>query len=107
MKIALVLFLPSNETQKKVFDDYITYFRSKERAGVVALKKMLLYLLPPSEEAFHLHKFEEGQLLGVFADENAKPTATKEATDQQPPKEEGDAPEERDQSKITLVICMY
>lgn len=73
--IAVVVFSPSNETQKAMFDDYIQYFRSKDRAGVVPLKKMHLYLLPPCEQAFQIHKFGEDQILGVFVDENASNTA--------------------------------
>lgn len=69
--IAVVIFVPSNETQKNIFEGYIEYFRSKERAGVVPMKKLHLYLLPPCPDAFKIHKFDEGQLLGVFMEESA------------------------------------
>jgi len=84
---AVVVFSPSNETQKAIFEDYIQYFRSKDRAGVVPLKKMHLYLLPACEQAFRIHKFNENQILGVFVDENAKtvkpptPTAIEDVED--------------------------
>ena len=92
--------MPSNDTQKAGFNEYITYFRSKQRAGVVTLRKMLLYLLPPCEQAFKLHQFAEGQMLGVFTDENASnykallPLITYSEPVSQPMTEEKQPPEE-------------
>jgi hypothetical protein len=46
--------------------DYLKYFVEKQRAGVVSLKKHVLYLLPPCEENFKIHPFGNNEILGVF-----------------------------------------
>lgn len=47
---AVAIFSPSNETQLGVFAEYLNYFKEKNRAGVVSLKSIYLYLLPPTPE---------------------------------------------------------
>ena len=51
-----------------MFTDYLEYFLDKKRAGVVTLKKNVLYILPPCEEAFKIRKFGPNEMLGVFVD---------------------------------------
>jgi SPOC domain. len=61
-----VKFVPANQTQEALFTDYLKYFLEKQRAGVVSLKKHVLYLLPPTEETFKIHPFGNNEILGVF-----------------------------------------
>ena len=63
---SLVLFVPSNETQINIFQEYILYFKEKARAGVIPLEKHTLYVLPPCEESKRYHHLRENQMLGVF-----------------------------------------
>ena len=63
---ALVKFVPANQTQEALFNEYLKYFLEKQRAGVVSLKKYVLYLLPPCEETFQIHPFGQNEILGVF-----------------------------------------
>jgi len=62
------LFVPSNETQQGLFQENIKYFLEKQRAGVVSLKKYMLYLLPPCEQTYQIHKISPNEILGVFVD---------------------------------------
>jgi len=64
----IVVFVPTNGTQASLFEEYKKYFEEKSRAGVVTLKKNVLYLMPPCEEAFKIHKFGQNEILGVFTD---------------------------------------
>ena len=63
-----MVFVPTNGTQESLFEEYKKYFEEKQRAGVVTLKKNVLYLMPPCEEAFKIHKFGQNEMLGVFTD---------------------------------------
>lgn len=62
----IVLFVPSNETQNGIFQEYITYFKEKARAGVIPLRNHTLYIFPSCEESKKYHHLRENQLLGVF-----------------------------------------
>ncbi len=66
--IGIVTFAPMKESGASVFQDYIQYFLERERAGVISLLNASLYLLPPCEKAFAIHKFGNNQLLGVIVD---------------------------------------
>jgi hypothetical protein len=63
-----VRFVASNETQATLWSDYIKYFQEKNRAAVVALKKHILYLLPPCHDSLKFKKFGEKEMLGLFVD---------------------------------------
>ena len=71
-----MLFIPSNDTQLGVFNEYVKYFLEKQRAGVVTLKKHMLYLLPPCEATNQVYAISDNEILGVFAD-NTDPAAGK------------------------------
>jgi len=76
--IGIVTFLPSNTTQEGTFNDYIEYFSSKQRAGVVNMKCGLMYLIPPCDTAAHYyHGTTEGRFIGIFVDANVEPEAGK------------------------------
>jgi hypothetical protein len=64
----IVVFVPANGTQLSLFEEYKKYFEEKQRAGVVTLKKNTLYLLPPCEEAYKIHKIGQNEILGIFTD---------------------------------------
>eukprot|EP01016_Furgasonia_blochmanni_P024699 TRINITY_DN2666_c0_g1_i15.p1 TRINITY_DN2666_c0_g1~~TRINITY_DN2666_c0_g1_i15.p1 ORF type:complete len:584 (-),score=126.82 TRINITY_DN2666_c0_g1_i15:236-1987(-) len=66
--LGLVTFTPSNDTQIGMFEEYTKYFTEKKRAGVVQLSDHNIYILPPCEAAFALHKFNDNELLGVISD---------------------------------------
>lgn len=68
--IAIVTFSPSNATFLALFAEYLKYFNEKQRAGVIQLKKMTLYLVPPCEETYKIHPFKPTEFLGVFVDLN-------------------------------------
>lgn len=63
-----MVFVPANGTQLSLFEEYKKYFEEKQRAGVVTLKKNTLYLLPPCEEAYKIHKIGQNEILGIFTD---------------------------------------
>jgi hypothetical protein len=64
----IAVFVPANGTQLSLFEEYKKYFEEKQRAGVVTLKKNTLYLLPPCEEAYKIHKIGQNEILGIFTD---------------------------------------
>lgn len=77
----IAIFWPSNETCIQKFNEYIRYFKKKERAGVVNLEKHILYLIPPGTTANKIYKVKEGRMLGIFAsldDINAKKSPPKD-----------------------------
>lgn len=65
--LALVSIEASNDTQQQEFNKYIAYFQAKHRAGYIPLKSIIIYIMPPVEEALALYpKLTSNQLLGVF-----------------------------------------
>jgi RNA recognition motif-containing protein len=77
--IALVTIEASNETQQELFDGYLKYFSSKERAGYISMKTSVLYICPPIHEAKKLYpEIKDTQLLGVFLDTTKKPEKSKD-----------------------------
>lgn len=83
----MVVFLAENETQQKVFNDYVLYFQEKDRVsalshliikiGMVYLKNGLMFVVPPSQASKRYFSDEQGAgqhpsyLLGVFVDQEA------------------------------------
>ena len=77
--IALVTIEASNETQQELFNEYLKYFSSKQRAGFIAMKSSVLYICPPIEEAKKMYpEIKDSQLLGVFLDTTKKPEKSKD-----------------------------
>ena len=76
MTLALVIFIPSNDTQLGVFNEYVKYFLEKQRAGVVTLKRHILYLLPPGEATNKVYPVSENEILGVFVENSDSSTTT-------------------------------
>ena len=77
--IALVTIEASNETQQDLFDEYLKYFSSKQRAGYISMKTSVLYICPPIEEAKAIYpEITPNQLLGVFLDTTKKPEKAKD-----------------------------
>ena len=48
--------------------EYLNYFKEKNRAGVVNLKNIVLYLLPPSEFTEKVCELKDKEIMGVFCD---------------------------------------
>jgi len=68
----VVAFVPQNETQKGVFEEYITYFQQKERAGLAFLRNGVMFLLPPCQVSRKFFECEgTPHLVGVFGDSQA------------------------------------
>ena len=81
------MFLAENETQQKVFNDYVQYFQEKDRVsfyqliimkiGMVYLKNGLMFVVPPSQASKRYFSDDQGAtqhpsyLLGVFVDQEA------------------------------------
>lgn len=65
--LALVSVEASNGTQVEGFNNYIGYFRSKQRAGYIPMKKSVMYIVPAVPLAVKLYsKLTGDQLLGVI-----------------------------------------
>ena len=73
--IGIIAFCPQNETQCEQFDDHLKYFNEKQRAGVVNLKNMTLYIIPPCEISRKFYKNPKKHLLGIFVNPNAESKA--------------------------------
>eukprot|EP01017_Pseudomicrothorax_dubius_P046802 TRINITY_DN8298_c0_g1_i3.p1 TRINITY_DN8298_c0_g1~~TRINITY_DN8298_c0_g1_i3.p1 ORF type:complete len:113 (-),score=29.87 TRINITY_DN8298_c0_g1_i3:149-487(-) len=67
--------MPSDETQKEIFEEYVKYFQEKQRAGVVELRNKTIYLLCPGEHADRIHKIKDNELLGIFTENNPNAAA--------------------------------
>lgn len=70
INIALVSFVPSNETQMNEFKLKVEYLQEKERAGVVILRDYYLYILPPSLAADKIKSIGPNEMLGAFVSRN-------------------------------------
>lgn len=66
----IIIFSPSNCTQKSKFEDYSNYFKKRKIAGIVNhFKDQILYILPPCKQARELApEMNDDNLLGLFVD---------------------------------------
>ena len=81
VRLAMVTFEASNETQQETFKEYVNYFSEKQRAGYIGIKNSILYICPPVEQIKSLYtKLENTQLLGVFVDPARKVEKVKDTT---------------------------
>ena len=55
-----------------MFKEYINYFQDKKRAGVVTIRNIILYLVPPCEEINEYYKINDNEILGLLCDVNSK-----------------------------------
>jgi len=68
--MCLCIFTPSNQTQLEIFKEYIAYFRGKNRAGVITIQNITLYIMPKVQEIEEISVLKSDQILGVFVDSN-------------------------------------
>jgi hypothetical protein len=47
--VAYIVLGPSNEVDNQSFEEYIKYFKEKERAGVIQTLEYYIYVLPKCE----------------------------------------------------------
>ena len=67
--IGVIAFSPQNETQCENFQDYINYFKEKDRAGVVNFKSQAtMYIVPPGDFSRKFYQNPKKHLLGIFVD---------------------------------------
>jgi hypothetical protein len=65
----VVVFTAQNGTQKEQFEEYISYFASKERAGIICTLKGYIYLLPPSPFASKFFQGKMAHMVGLIIDQ--------------------------------------
>lgn len=64
--------IPANETQEKLFKEYIEYFTQKERIGLCFLRNGVMFLLPPGEISKKFFNCDRPyHMVGVFGDAQA------------------------------------
>lgn len=67
--IGVIAFSPQNETQIENFQEYINYFKEKDRAGVVNFKSQAtMYIVPPGDFSRKFYQNPKKHLLGIFVD---------------------------------------
>jgi len=67
----VVAFVPQNETQRGIFNDYISYFQQKERAGLAFLRNGVMFLLPPCQVSQRYFQSDKPHMIGIFGDSQA------------------------------------
>ena len=64
----VVAFIPDNQTQIELFEEYIQYFKQKGRVGLVYLEKGIMFLMPPCEQSSKYFTSDRLHMVGVFGD---------------------------------------
>lgn len=66
----MVVFSPQNETQMAAFDEFVNYFRDRQRVGLINLKNNTdtIYFMAPCELSNKFYRNPKKHLLGIFVD---------------------------------------
>lgn len=66
--VAMVTFIPTDNSQNELFNGLLRYFLERDRAGFISLEHHTLYLLPPCEKTSEFHQIGHNELLGLIFD---------------------------------------
>jgi hypothetical protein len=71
--LGIVAFSPQNETQCDAFNEYITYFKEKQRVGFVNMRSGgMLFIMAPCDFSRKFYQNPKKHLLGIFVNQQVE-----------------------------------